>query len=86
MRPYWATLLALMDDWEGEILRFFDVPAAVQNAFMKSQEALQLAGEKLRGDSPRGYSFDAIRIKLMLESLRGTVAEGTSLERPGRGR
>ncbi len=57
---HWQAVLTCWGNWEKEILAFFDCP--ITNAYTECQNGLTRAIDRLG----RGYSFEAIRVKLLL--------------------
>jgi transposase len=57
--PHWSILLRCWGNWETEILEFFETP--ITNAYTECQNGLTRAMDRLG----RGYSFDALRVKLL---------------------
>ena len=68
MKPYWSNALTLLNDWEKEVLAYFKLPKELQDAFARCQASLVEAQNKLRTESGRGHSFEALRIKLKLST------------------
>jgi transposase len=66
MWKYWEPILTTFGNWEKEVLSFFDVIEQrgkhLTNAYTECQNGLTRAIDRLG----RGYSFDAIRVKLLL--------------------
>lgn len=57
---HWSDILTTWGNWEKEILAFFEVP--ITNAYTECQNGLTRVIDRLG----RGYSFEAIRVKLLL--------------------
>jgi len=57
---YWRDILTTGGNWENEILAFFGCP--ITNAYTECQNGLTRGIDRLG----RGYSFEAIRVKLLL--------------------
>lgn len=73
---HWRDILITWGNWENEILAFFDCP--ITNAYTECQNGLTRAIDRLG----RGYSFDAIRVKLLLAPKKqGVVTSYRSIRR-----
>ena len=57
---YWAPILVTWGNWEKEIFEYWNHP--ITNAYTECQNMLTRAIDRIG----RGYSFDALRIKLLL--------------------
>ena len=82
LMAYWAPILTCWGNWENEILMFFDVIAQsgkhLTNAYTECQNGLTRAIDR----SGRGYSFEAIRVKLLLAPKKhGVVTSYRSIRR-----
>ena len=66
-------LIRAVGNWKPEVLNFFDCGAT--NAYTEAANGLA----KIRNRSGRGYSFDAIRAKILYggKSKRGRFGEST---------
>jgi len=66
MWKHWEPILTTFGNWENEIFAFFDVVQeggkVLTNAYTECQNGLTRAIDRLG----RGYSFDALRVKLLL--------------------
>jgi transposase len=85
LAPYWQPILTCWGNWENEILMFFDVTAEsgkrLTNAYTECQNGLTRAIDR----SGRGYSFEAIRVKLLLAPKKhGVVTSYRSIKRKKR--
>lgn len=73
---HWSDLLRCWGNWEKEILEFFETP--ITNAYTECQNGLTRAMDRLG----RGYSFDALRVKLLrAPKKQGVVASYRSIRR-----
>lgn len=74
MSKHWAPILTTFGNWDNEIFAFFDVVQeagkALTNAYTECQNGLTRAIDRLG----RGYSFDALRVKLLLAPRKQGVA------------
>lgn len=82
MAKYWQPILTTWGNWEEEILSFFDVIEErgrhMTNAYTECQNGLTRAIDRLG----RGYSFDAIRVRLLLAPKKeGVVTSYRSIKR-----
>lgn len=82
MSKYWQPILTTWGNWEEEILAFFDIveasDRALTNAYTECQNGLTRAIDRLG----RGYSFDALRVKLLLAPKKeGAVTSYRSIRR-----
>lgn len=80
--PHWKPILTLWGNWENEILSFFDVMASggkrLTHAYTECQNSMTRGVDRMG----RGYSFDAIRIKLLLAPKKeGAVTSYRSIKR-----
>jgi transposase len=65
--PFWNSALETIHSWEQEILNFFDLSKELQDAYWDCQTMLEDKSNWLETQSSRGHSFEALRIKLLLE-------------------
>ena len=73
---HWSDLLRCWGNWEKEILEFFETP--ITNAYTECQNGLTRAMDRLG----RGYSFDALRVKLLrAPKKQGVVTSYRSIKR-----
>lgn len=73
---HWQSMLTTWGNWEKEILEFFDYP--ITNAYTECQNGLTRAMDRLG----RGYSFDALRVKLLrAPKKQGVVTSYRSIKR-----
>jgi transposase len=73
---HWSDLLRCWGNWEKEILEFFETP--ITNAYTECQNGLTRAMDRLG----RGYSFDALRVKLLrAPKKQGVVTSYRSIRR-----
>jgi len=82
LASHWKELLTCWGNWENEILNFFDVNEQsgkkLTNAYTECQNGLTRAIDR----SGRGYSFEAIRVKLLLgPKKQGVVTSYRSIRK-----
>lgn len=74
MWKHWEPILTTFGNWDNEIFAFFDVVQeagkVLTNAYTECQNGLTRAIDRLG----RGYSFDALRVKLLLAPKKQGVA------------
>ena len=61
LEPAFHDMLTALENWEGEIFAYFDAPAQITNAYTEAMNGIA----KMISRVGRGYSFDAIRAKLL---------------------
>jgi transposase len=73
---YWAPILVTWGNWEKEIFEYWNHP--ITNAYTECQNMLTRAIDRIG----RGYSFDALRVKLLLAPKKtGIVTSYRSIRR-----
>ncbi|AKU11279.1 transposase, IS204/IS1001/IS1096/IS1165 family protein [Azoarcus sp. CIB] len=82
MWKHWQPILVTFDNWGNEIYAFFDVLEEackrLTNAYTECQNGLTRAIDRIG----RGYSFDAVRVKLLLAPKKqGMVTSYRSVRR-----
>lgn len=64
VRPAFQDILTALDNWEPEIFAHFDAPGEITNGYTEAMNGIA----KLTNRLGRGYSFDAIRTKVLYNS------------------
>lgn len=73
---YWEPILTTWTNWDKEIFEYWNHP--ITNAYTECQNMLTRAIDRLG----RGYSFDALRVKLLLAPKRqGVITSFRSIKR-----
>lgn len=82
MLPYWEAIFVTYENWGDEIFNFFDLVqqrgSKLTNAYTECQNSITRAINSIG----RGYSFDALRVKLLLAPKKeGIITSYRSIKR-----